>query len=155
MLNYLQVFPLKVHHPKEELILHRILLARAPDAADLLREVEAQHAREHALVSEALAQLEPVMSEAGASAEALFASILALCAAVREHLSLEDQVVLPLAEQHLEPDDWASMAPAMQSHSFPGFGALPAGQTRHLFTRMAELQRASTASPAEPSGHRS
>lgn len=152
MLNYLQVFPLKVHHPKEELILHRILLARVPDAVGLLHQVETQHAREHVLVSEALARLEPVMSEAGAPADTLFAGILELCAAVREHLALEDQVVLPLAEKHLQADDWASMAPAMQSHSFPGFGAMPAEQTRHLFTRIAELQRLSAAQPTHPAG---
>lgn len=152
MLNYLLVFPLKVHHPKEEQVLHHVLLARAPEAAGLLQAVAAQHAHEHALVNEALALLEPVMSEAGAPVDALFARVLELCAAVRAHLTLDEQQVLPMAEQHLEADDWASMAPVMQSHSFPGFGALPAEQTRHLFTRMAELQQACAAPPTRPNG---
>lgn len=152
MLGYLQVFPMKVHHPKEELILHRFLLARVPEVAGQLYEVEAQHAREHALVSKAIALLEPVMSEAGAPSDKLFAAILELCAAVRAHLELEDQVILPMAAQHLPADDWASMVPVMQSHSFPGFGALPADQTRHLFTRIAELKRARSALPKVAAG---
>ena len=152
MLHYLQVFPLKVHHPKEELILHRFLLARLPEVAGRVNEIEAQHAREHVLVSRALALLEPVMSEAGAPSDELFAAILELCAAVRAHLALEDQVILPMAVQHLSADDWDSMAPVMHSHSFPGFGAVPAEQTRHLFTRIAELKRARAALPKVATG---
>lgn len=152
MLNYLQVFPLKVHHPKEELILHRFLRARVPDMAGRLHEVEAQHRREHALVGQALALMEPVMSEAGAPSDELFDAILELCAAVRVHLELEEQEILPMAARHLPADDWASMAPVMQRHSFPGFGAMPAEQTRHLFTRIAELKRACATPPNVTSG---
>ena len=66
MLNYLQAFPLSVHHPKEESFLHRALRDRAPECGTLLLDIEAQHATEHALVKEALASLEPVVSEMGA-----------------------------------------------------------------------------------------
>jgi nucleotide-binding universal stress UspA family protein/hemerythrin-like domain-containing protein len=139
MLDYLQTFPLRVHHPKEELILHNLLRQRAPQSEDLLADIEGQHAREHALVAALRAGLEPVMSDAGAPADALLADVLTLCEAILAHIALEETTVIPLARQHLQGDDWDSMVPAFQSHRFPGFGGLPAAQTRHLFTRIAEL----------------
>ncbi len=139
MLNYLQAFPLSVHHPKEETFLHRALRDRAPECGALLRDIEAQHVTEHALVRQALASLEPVVSEMGAASDKLFANVRALADVVREHIALEEQAVLPLARARLLAEDWSVMAPAFQSHEFPGFGALSANETRRLFTWIADL----------------
>ncbi len=51
MMAYLQAFPLQLHHPKEEAYLHRRRRERMPECDSLLREIEEQHVREHALVS--------------------------------------------------------------------------------------------------------
>jgi nucleotide-binding universal stress UspA family protein/hemerythrin-like domain-containing protein len=139
MLNYLQAFPLSVHHPKEESFLHRALRDRAPEYGTLLRDIEAQHATEHALVKEALASLEPVVSEMGAPSDILFGTVLALADVVREHIALEEQTVLPLARKRLHADDWSVMAPAFESHDFPGFGAMSGNEARRLFTWIADL----------------
>jgi hypothetical protein len=78
--------------------------------------------------------------------------VLALANLIREHIALEVELtVLPLARQRLHDDDWAAMAPAFQSHYFPGFSALPAAQTRRLFTRIADLHLGVA---GEASGHR-
>ena len=140
MLNYLQAFPLSVHHPKEEIFLHRALRDRAPECGTLLRDIDAQHASEHALVKKALASLEPVVSEMGAPSDVLFGTVLALADVVTEHIALEEQTVLPLARKRLHADDWSVMAPAFEHHEFPGFGALSAMETRRLFTWIADLQ---------------
>ncbi|MNV61897.1 hypothetical protein D3C71_1544240 [compost metagenome] len=54
-----------------------------------------------------------------------------------EHMRLEETVVLPAAQQHLEPADWATIDAAFASN----FNPLAAGQTRdpaydRLFTRI-------------------
>jgi hemerythrin-like domain-containing protein len=49
MLAYLQAFPLKLHHPKKEAFLHRVMRLRAPDCDTLLTTSNAQAERDRTL----------------------------------------------------------------------------------------------------------
>lgn len=143
MLAYLQAFPLRLHHPKEELFLHRRLRERTPASEALLRDIEQQHVREHALVDEAMASVEG-MKGGSVGAAVLADRVRTLADAVWQHLSLEERSVLPAARQHLHEEDWRAMAAAFESNNDPGFGELPAGEFRRLFTRIANLLPATT-----------
>jgi len=149
MLAYLQAFPLKLHHPKEEAFLHRFMRLRVPGCDALLSEIEAQHVHEHVLVGQALASVTAMRTLRpgdGVTIAAMVERILALADAVWQHLALEERSVLPLARQHLNDRDWAEMATAFESNNDPGFGELPAGEFRRLFTRIANLLPAATRS---------
>ena len=140
MLKFLQAFAGEIHHAKEERLLHPCMLERIPDVAGVLQEVKAQHRRQQALVAQALDRLEPVMSDAGAPSAPLLETTHALCDAIRAHLALEEQILMPLAQRHFLDEDWASLAPAMPSHRMLGQEGIPAAETRRLFTRIAGLQ---------------
>ena len=43
MLDYIQAFPERLHHPKEDEYLFRFLRLRSAEAASVLHELEAQH----------------------------------------------------------------------------------------------------------------
>ena len=139
MLSYLQEFPLRLHHPKEEIYLHRKLRERDPDCDALLREVEAQHVTEHALVDETLARLTAAEAGEPGAADALTSTVLVLAEAVWQHIGLEERSVLPKARQYLQEVDWEEMAAAFEANDDPGFGALPTEEFRRLFTGIANL----------------
>lgn len=142
MLAYLQAFPLKLHHPKEEAFLHRFMRLRVPGCDALLSEIEAQHVHEHVLVGQALASVTAMRTLRpgdGVTIAAMVERILALADAVWQHLALEERSVLPLARQHLDERDWAEMAAAFEGNDDPGFGELPATEFRRLFTHIANL----------------
>ena len=57
MLYYLENFPEKLHHPKEDAFLHRYMRLRSPQAAAILAVVEEEHRQSHAQSEAMLAAL--------------------------------------------------------------------------------------------------
>jgi len=137
MVSYLYEFPERVHHPKEEQYLHRLLRERAPAYANMLTELEAQHRIEGALVERTLACL--VRAEVGTpgGVQALNDAVHALATHVLHHIGFEERTVLPAARQHLKSSDWAEIAQAFAVNDDPRYGELPTEDLRKLFTRIA------------------
>jgi branched-chain amino acid transport system ATP-binding protein len=105
MLDYLQAFPETLHHPKEDQFLFHRLRVRCPQSADLLDELEAQHASG----AKALASLRTALAEAVRSGDIHpFAAALGTYADFQwSHMRKEEEQVLPLAERELSAEDWA------------------------------------------------
>lgn len=139
MLAYLRAFALQLHHPKEELYLHRWLRERSPECEPLLSELEAQHLREHARVDQVLATLRDAEAGDRAAGAELGDLVKTLADTVWHHISFEERKVLPLAMQHFHDADWTEIAAAFESNDDPGFGALQADEFRRLFSRIANL----------------
>lgn len=137
MVAYLHEFPERVHHPKEEQFLHRLLRERAPDCEQVLLDMETQHRTELALI-EAVTQ-RALQAQAGTpgSVEALNEAASALAGHVLKHMGFEERVVLPIARQRLTDGDWAEIAQAFASNNDPRYGDLPADDFRKLFTQIA------------------
>ena len=139
ILTYMQDFPLQQHHPKEERYLHHRLRQRAPDSEATLRELEAQHMREHALVSEAVRLQQKTQAGIPGAVEELRAVVQELVTAVWAHMRLEEDTILPLALKHFEDEDWTEIAEAFEANDAPSVGHLTATEFRRLFTRIANI----------------
>ncbi|WP_439590322.1 hemerythrin domain-containing protein [Hydrogenophaga sp.] len=114
-LFYLDDFPEKQHHRRESEILFPKLRARAPQERELLDRLDYEHERggrkirdvEHALLAfEMLGTRRRRAFEAAMKAYADF---------YVEHMRLEEQIVLPLAERVLTEEDWADLDEAFGS----------------------------------------
>ncbi len=109
MLFYLDDFPQKHHHRKESEILFPRLRARAPQQRELLDRLDYEHERggrrirdvEHALLAFEMMGAQ----RRGAFESAMKAYVDFYC----EHMQLEEQQVLPLAERVLTEEDWADL----------------------------------------------
>ena len=55
------------------------------------------------------------------------------------HMALEENVVIPLARQHLQAEDWVEIAEAFGTNGDPRFGAEPDQEFRSLFSRIVNL----------------
>ena len=139
MLYYIDTFPQKLHHPKEEAYLFRRLKMRTRDADKAILELEEQHRAgvEH------VKALEMTLGryEAGAPGgrEAFMAAAETFADEIAIHMALEENVLIPLAKQHLKPEDWIEIAQAFGENGDPRFGAEPDHEFRSLFSRIVNL----------------
>lgn len=133
ILDYIEGFSDRFHHPKEDEYLFTALRRRITEANEALDVLERDHARGDELLRD-LRYLLTRCRVGGATAVDTFA------AAVEEyvdfhwrHMRLEEDVVMPLAEQRLTEADWQPIDAAFQANEDPLFGARPREEFRRLF----------------------
>ena len=127
MVRYLDEFPERLHHPKEDDLMAR-LLAQAPSAAPLVSDLGKEHVEGARLVHElerALLFFEDRRADAAKFREA----VEAYAAFHWKHMRREEEELLPLAERHLLPTDWHAVNEAFEAN--PDF--------EKLFTRIVNL----------------
>jgi hemerythrin-like domain-containing protein len=138
MLYYLDVFPEREHHPKEEALLFARIRARTREGDALLDEL----AREHESGARAIRELEQalVRVEEGGEAEfpAFGAAVGRFIGAYREHMRKEEGEVMPLAQRVLTPADWVEIEAAFAAHRDPLAGASEQ-DFNQLFHRIVNL----------------
>lgn len=110
---------LHVHHEGEDLLVTPRLLERAPDEADLVGRVAAQHQTVVPLMETARRLVGPWATSADPERGAeLVHAVTALDAALIPHLDEEEAAVLPLCSVHLSPDEWGQLP----AHGLGNFG---------------------------------
>ena len=113
MVRYIDEFPEKLHHPKEDDLLAR-LLARAPETGALIEKLKAEHAEGARLVRELERAL--LFFEDGANAGEFLAAVNAYAEFHWQHMRKEEQELLPLAERVLGPTDWLALDAAFEAN---------------------------------------
>ena len=137
MLFYIDEFPERQHHPKESQWLFPKVAERSPQAAEAIAQLERDHEGGEAAVRE-LQHLLLGWELMGETRHQAFADALQhYIHFYLEHMRLEEAVVLPAAQQHLDAADWAAMDAAFASNTNP----LAQGPARdpaydRLFTRI-------------------
>jgi hemerythrin-like domain-containing protein len=138
MLYYLDVFPEREHHPKEETILFASLRKRTHEADDALDEL----ARQHQGGQGAIRNLEQdlLRYEGGGEAEfpAFAAAVERFVEGYWAHMRLEEHTIMPLARKHLTADDWKEAEQAFATRMDPLQGA-DALDARALFSRIVSI----------------
>lgn len=139
MIYYLDAFPEKIHHPKENDYLFAKLRERTHKADATLDTLE----RQHVDGGRAVRELEHALGlyEAGKpGAFELFAQALEkFTSETWEHVSVEEKVVIPLAKECLTTGDWVEIAEAFGERGDPRFGTQLEDEFRDLFSRIVNL----------------
>jgi branched-chain amino acid transport system ATP-binding protein len=139
MLSYIDAFPERYHHPKEDQYLFRYLRMRHPASASLLDRLERDH-EAGALKIRALEQALLRYQNLGASEFAAFFEALEHYASFHwDHMRREETEVIPLARAHLTADDWKIIDEAFLGHSNPLFGVDVGNRFAALFSRIVNL----------------
>ena len=137
-LDYITQFVDRMHHPKEDDFLFRLLRLRSAEAAEVLDALEADHSQG----PENLAQLRAKLAAAAQGqlpVAALAVAIKHYTDGLKSHIKTEEKHVLPLARKVLLPQDWAEIDQAFRTHSDPVFGDQAKAEFRELFHRIASL----------------
>jgi hemerythrin-like domain-containing protein len=139
MLYYLDTFSERVHHPKEDEYLFRRVRARTRDLDQVIGDLQSDHARG----AQALKRLEQCLAryqEGGAREFPVFArEVEAFVRAYWEHMSREEEQVLPVAENVLSAADWAEIDSAFERNVDPLVAERESRDFRRLFARIVDM----------------
>jgi hemerythrin-like domain-containing protein len=139
MLYYLDVFPEREHHPKEEAVLFPIIRRRTREGDAVLDEL----GREHEAGERAIRELEQAFlryEEGGEPEFEPFAeAVERFVGRYREHMRKEEREILPLARRVLRPEDWEEIAAAFTLRKDPLAGASSDIDYHRLFIRIVNL----------------
>ena len=137
MLFYIDEFPERLHHPKENSLLFPPLRARAPQLQATLDRLERDHAHGEAAVRE-LQHLLLAWELLGESRRSAFeVAMLRHLDFYLEHMRIEETEVLPEAIRHLSPQEWAVLDAAFVNQQDPLTGRYPRDPLYdRLFTRI-------------------
>jgi hemerythrin-like domain-containing protein len=139
MLDYIDSFLERFHHPKEDQYLFERLRARCPGAAPLLDRLHEEHVTGTAKLRDLRNALDRYR-ECGRDEFADFGRLAAAYAAFHwSHMSAEENEVLPLATRHLTADDWNVIDEAFAGNSDPLFGPARREEFQVLFRRIVHL----------------
>jgi hemerythrin-like domain-containing protein len=141
LFNYIEQFPERLHHPKEDDHLFARLRARRPDASPLLDGLS----REHEVGRERFAELKALWERWRSDPAAL----PAFAEAVERyshfhwlHMRREEEEVLPLAAKALVQEDWDAIDAAFASNNDPVVGVPASKAFRELFRRLVAIMPA-------------
>ena len=135
MIYYIDAFPERFHHPKEDAYLFRILRQRDAGAGALIDRLQAGEDKIRAL-AHALVRYQ----YGGADEFGQFAAAVEGYAAFHwEHMRAEEDRILPLAREHLSASDWAEIDAAFASNDDPLVGVKAGEAYDALFRRIASL----------------
>jgi len=135
LFGYIEQFPERLHHPKEDEFLFAKLRLRRPDAAPLLDALS----REHEVGRERFTELKAAYEgfAADPSTVAPFAERVERYAHFHwKHMRREEDEVMPMARQALLPEDWAAIDAAFASNNDPVVGVPAQKAFRELFRHL-------------------
>jgi hemerythrin-like domain-containing protein len=139
MISYLEEFPEKLHHPKENIYLFARLRQRTHEADKVLAELERQHGAgaQHVLDLElALGHYEAGMPD---GLETFSVAVEKFADEILRHMAFEESILIPLARKHLTAEDWVEIGAAFSENGDPRFDAEADHECRDLFSRIVNL----------------
>jgi len=138
MVRYIDEYPERLHHPKEDEHLFARLAARAPETRLLVEELQAEHEESVRLIRSLERAL--LLFEEGwpAGAREFQQAVDAYAEFHWKHMRKEEHELLPLAERHLTAADWQAIDAAFAANSDPIAG-MQERDFEKLFSRIVSL----------------
>ncbi|HEV2713986.1 MAG TPA: hemerythrin domain-containing protein [Terriglobales bacterium] len=139
MVYYIDAFPERFHHPKEDVYLFKRLRERHAGAVPLLDRLEADHRNG----TEKIRDLEQTLMRYQHGGEPQFAAFEKAVTEYADfqwkHMSVEETEVLPLARQYLTQEDWQEIDAAFSGNNDPLVGTRAGAEYENLFRRILKL----------------
>ena len=135
LFHYIEAFPERLHHPKEDEHLFARLRIRCPDLAPLLDGL----AREHVVGRERFDDLKALWQrwrDDPATLPAFAEAVERYSHFHWRHMRREEDEVLPAAARSLAPEDWAAIDAAFASNDDPIVGVPAQKAFRELYRRL-------------------
>jgi hemerythrin-like domain-containing protein len=138
MVRYIDEYPERLHHPKEDEYLFARLLMRAPEARLLVEELQVEHEEGARLIRELERALLFLEEGWPLGAREFREAVDAYAEFHWKHMRKEEQQLLPLAERHLLAQDWKAIDTAFAANRDPIAG-MQERDFDKLFSRIVSL----------------
>ncbi|BDI06034.1 universal stress protein [Sphaerotilus microaerophilus] len=139
MLFYVEQFPERLHHPKEETQIFARLQARTSQFDTLLQELRAQHRAGGEALRELQAGLIAFERATPGAGERFFEQAQRFIVGQWQHMGVEERLILPAAATQLSDEDWQRIAEAFEGHADPRFRREAGASFEQLFARIAQV----------------
>jgi hemerythrin-like domain-containing protein len=133
ILDYIEGFSDRFHHPKEDEYLFAAVRRRCAEAGEALDVLERDHARADELTRDLRYLLSRCRVGGAVAVEAFALAVDAYVDFHWRHMRLEEDVILPLAERWLGEADWRPIDAAFLANEDPLLGARPKAEFQKLF----------------------
>ena len=138
MVYYIDAFPERMHHPKEDEHLFARLLQRHAGAAPLVNDLQDEHRKGAKLVRDLEQSLLAFEQTWPDGADRFAAAVDAYAHFHWNHMRREERDLIPLAEQWLQEDDWRAIEAAFAGNEDP-IADLRENDFRTLYQRIVSL----------------
>jgi hemerythrin-like domain-containing protein len=119
MIHYIDAFPERLHHPKEDQFLFSMLWEKSAESRPLVERLRAEHVEGARLVRELERAVRDFEAGWPNGADAFAAAVKSYADFHWAHMSCEEQELLPLAERALSEKDWAAVEKAFAQNEDP------------------------------------
>ena len=119
MIYYIDAFPERMHHPKEDEHLFARLLARDPGARELIDSLQSEHVQGARLVRDLEQAMLAYEKSWPSGAEKFAAAVQDYAEFHWSHMRREEHDLMPRAEKSLTAEDWAAIESAFAGNEDP------------------------------------
>jgi len=138
MIHYIDAFPERLHHPKEDAWLFARIQERTRAADSLIEMLLEQHSSGEAELDQLRKALGNYEAGVAGALEALDLTVQRYAEFSWKHMAMEERELLPIGEDCLTEDDWAEIAHAFQENCDPLAGKQEGAHFLTLFRHIVE-----------------
>lgn len=139
MVYYIDVFPERMHHPKEEAYLFEPLAQHTREADEDLKILREEHENGARLIRD-LGHALLCYEHEPKTGFAVFAALVESYAGFyRQHMEREEKNLMPLALKVLLPEDWINLQRGFLENHDPLYGDTREAHFRKLFTHIVNI----------------
>ncbi len=139
IIDYIDGFLDRYHHPKEDEYLFPALQQRHPAAGALLDRLQAQHREGERLLAGLKRSLADLATDGATAMSPLQDAAATYIAFERDHVRIEETELIPLTERHLLARDWEFIEAAFARNQDPLFGDDRKRRFDRLFTKIVTM----------------
>ncbi len=134
---YMTSFPDRFHHPKEDLVFQAVV-AKRPDLEETASELLLEHEQILETGRHLLQELEFVTNDCIVARDSLESLGWDYVASMYRHMSTEENTLFRVAEETLEPADWARIELSASSARDPVFGPVVIDELSRLYDALVQ-----------------
>ena len=138
MIHYIDAFPERLHHPKEDELLFSLLWEKSVESRALVEKLRAEHVEGARLVRELERSVRAFEASWPRGADEFVAAVKAYADFHWAHMTCEEKELLPLADRVLSEKDWAAVEKAFAQNEDP-IADLREQDFEKLYTRILSL----------------
>jgi len=139
MLDYLETYAGRMHHPKEDEYLFPRLWERDPGSHQQIGVLQEQHRHGAEILAHLKSQLRDVSTGRREAEAGFFEGLAAFVETARGHIRSEETTIIPRAREVLSAEDWAAIDAAFAKNDDPLFGASARAEFDALRARIVAL----------------
>lgn len=136
MVYYLDAYPEKRHHPKEDEYLFALLKQKTDEGNEAIARLEQEHANGDARIKALEVALQAYIDGQPGGYEGFAEAFERFAEFYRNHMMFEEREVLPLCRKHFTDADWQQVAEGFRRNNDPMAGTRGNEDFARVFSRL-------------------